>query len=86
MYKILEDLGLKNNGVEVYRLEELGLVAANTDTWNGISMEAWECDKCGFALDPEASSFRLARVYKPVAYDEETGEPVDWEQIGFELD
>ena len=55
----------------------MGLVAADTNKWNGISMEAWECDRCGFALDPEAGSFRLARVYKPVAYDEETGEPVD---------
>lgn len=87
MYEILERLGLKDvDGVQVYRLKKLGLVAVDTNTCNGISMKAWKCGRGGSVYNPEASSFRLARVYKPVAYDKETGELVDWEQIGFELD
>lgn len=86
MFKILENLGSmkEHDAVNIYRLEELGLVAVDFDRSDGNNMEAWKCDKNGRALDPEKASMSFKTVNEPVNFNED-GEPEDFELVGFEL-
>lgn len=86
MFRILENKGgMKGHfGVEIYRLEELGLVAVNFDRADGTNMEAWKCDEYGRALNPDEKSMTFKSVSEPISFDED-GEPEDFELVGFEL-
>lgn len=53
MLKILKELGQMEGhfAVEIYEVEDFGLLAVDRDTSNGETMEAWKCDSTGAALD-----------------------------------
>ena len=46
MLKILKELGQMEGhfAVEIFKVEELGMIAVDHDTSNGETMEAWKCD------------------------------------------
>lgn len=49
MLKILKELGQMEGhfAVEIFKVEELGMIAVDHDTSNGETMEAWKCDSTG---------------------------------------
>lgn len=73
MLKILNELGqMKGHfAVEIFDLENFGLVAVDHDTSNGE------------ALDKNTPNFRVKEVQEPISHDED-GEPDQWKIIGFE--
>lgn len=73
MLKILNELGqMKGHfAVEIFDLENFGLVAVDHDTSNGV------------ALDKNTPNFRVKEVQEPISHDED-GEPDQWKIIGFE--
>ncbi len=85
MFKILEKKGCAkfHDLIEIYKLEELGLVAVNYEGSGGMNMEAWICDEYGRALNPDEKNMIFNEVKKPISFDE-GGEPEDYELIGFE--
>lgn len=85
MLKILNELGqMKGHfAVEIFDLENFGLVAVDHDTSNGETMEGWKCDSNGVALDKNTPNFRVKEVQEPISHDED-GEPDQWKIIGFE--
>ena len=87
MLKILKELGQMEGhfAVEIFKVEELGMIAVDHDTSNGETMEAWKCDSTGAALDEDTPSFRVKEINDPVSYDED-GEPDQWELVGFEIE
>lgn len=87
MLKILKELGQMEGhfAVEIFKVEELGMIAVDHDTSNGETMEAWKCDSTGAALDEDTPSFRVKEVQEPTSYDED-GEPDQWQLIGFEVE
>ena len=86
MFKILENLGSmkEHDAVNIYRLEDLGLVAVNFDHSDGTNMEAWKCNELGHVLDPKENSMSFKTVNEPINFNED-GEPEDFELVGFEL-
>lgn len=87
MLKILKELGQMEGhfAVEIFKVEELGMIAVDHDKSNGETMEAWKCDSTGAALDEDTPSFRVKEINDPVSYDED-GEPDQWELVGFEIE
>lgn len=87
MLKILKENGTMEGhfAVEIYEVEDLGLIAVDHDTSNGETMEAWKCDSAGTALDKNTPSFRVKEVQEPTSYDED-GEPDQWQLVGFEVE
>ena len=85
MLKILNELGqMKGHfAVEIFDLENFGLVAVDHDTSNGETMEGWKCDSNGVALDKNTPNFRVKEVQELISHDED-GEPDQWKIIGFE--
>lgn len=82
---ILKELGLMEGhlAIEIFQVEELGLIAVDRDTSNGETMEAWKCDSTGAGLDKDTPSFRVKEIDEPISYNED-GEPDQWKIIGFE--
>ena len=87
MLKILKELGQMEGhfAVEIFKVEELGMIAVDHDTSNAETMEACKCDSTGAALDEDTPSFRVKEINDPVSYDED-GEPDQWELVGFEIE
>lgn len=87
MLKILKENGTMEGhfAVEIYEVEDLGLIAVDHDTSNGETMEAWKCDSTGTALDKNTPSFIVKEVQEPTSYDED-GEPDQWQLVGFEIE
>ncbi len=75
MLKILKELGQMEGhfAVEIFKVEELGMIAVDHDTSNGET------------LDEDTPSFRVKEINDPVSYDED-GEPDQWELVGFEIE
>lgn len=85
--KIKKENGIMDGhfAVEIFEVEDFGLIAVDNDTSNGETMEAWKCDNTGAALDKNTSNFRVREVQEPVSYDED-GEPDQWRLVGFEIE
>lgn len=51
MLKILKELGQMEGhfAVEIFKVEELGMIAVDHDTSNGETMEAWKCDSLKYS-------------------------------------
>ena len=65
MLKILKENEKRMDGhfaVEIFEVEDFGLIAVDNDTSNGETMEAWKCDNTGAALDKNTSNFRVREV------------------------
>ena len=87
MLKILKELGQMEGhfAVEIFKVEELGMIAVDHDTSNGETMEGWKCDSNGVALDKNTPNFRVKEVQEPTSHDED-GEPDQWRLVGFEIE
>lgn len=86
MLRILKELGqMEGHLVEIYEVEDFGLLAVDHDTSNGETMEAWKCDSTGAGLDKDTPSFRVKEINDPVSHDED-GEPDQWQLVGFEIE
>lgn len=76
MLKILKENEKRMDGhfaVEIFEVEDFGLIAVDNDTSNGETM------------DKNTSNFRVREVQEPVSNDED-GEPDQWRLVGFEIE
>lgn len=86
MLQIIKELGnMKGHSdVEIIELEELGRVSLSG--WNGEEYcRCWKCNEDGYEKEKGSTSFCLKPKYEPDSIDEETGEVLSWNRIGFEL-
>lgn len=86
MLQIIKELGnMKGHSdVEIIELEELGRVSLSS--WNGEGYcRCWKCNEDGYEKEKGSTSFCLKPKYEPDSIDEETGEVLSWNRIGFEL-
>lgn len=47
--------------------------------------KCWKCDAFGYEKEKGCKCFSLKPVYEPDNTDDETGEVLSWNRIGFEL-
>lgn len=87
MYKILKCLGFAKYSYDIilYELEGLGFMAVENSRSHGEISKAWMCDQLGYPIDGEEDYMWVRGIFEPTVYDEETGEPCVWDQVGFEI-
>ena len=87
MLQIIKELGnMKGHSdVEIIELEELGRVSLSG--WNGEEYcRCWKCNEDGYEKEKGSTSFCLKPKYEPDSIDDETGEVLNWNRTGFELE